>query len=123
MEQQWLEVTNILDVHKENLIKAGIRKSTLELPKHDFEDTKYTNREVKDALRWLKTTFHEALLEWLNVRQLLPEAMWQQYETYEITDLREQNMLIFASKVLCKLWNQRPEILKKVKNASRRKKD
>jgi len=72
----------------------------------------YKTKTLALAFDWLHDIYmSDDYAKVLKVWNLLPEAVWSNYELLGVTDLTEQRLLISESKGLLKLWKtNRPRL-------------
>ncbi len=102
----------LLSQVKPALLMAGVPVQCVQIKEGKHRIDAY-NRAF-DWLHNLKMSVEYANL--LKVRRLLPEDTWRRYDTFEITDLREQILLSEAKRKLLKRWcTKRPAMFKRSK--------
>ncbi len=96
-----IESINILlNEVKPALLIAGVPEGCIRI-----KEGKHRIDAYNRAFDWLHNL--KMSIEYINllkVRALLPEATWRRYETFGLTDLREQILLSEAKRGLLKRW-------------------
>ena len=102
----------LLSQVKPTLLMAGVPEQCIRI-----KDGKHRIDAYNRAFDWLHNLkMSSEYVNLLKVRALLPEDTWRRYDTFEITDLREQILLSEAKRGLLKQWSyRRPAMFKRSK--------
>lgn len=103
-------INSLLDTMRDLLIVAGVPKGQIRV--REGKPQVATLSKAFDWLHNLKISpaFEDLIKTW----KLLPEATWARYKLYQIEGLKEQELLIIASKKILKLWKtKRPAVFNK----------
>lgn len=105
-------INSLLDEMRPLLLIAGVPKEQIRV-----RSGKPQIQTLSRAFDWLhdlkmSLEYRAMVIVW----KLLPESTWKRYDLYQITGLREQELLKTAKKKLLKLWKtKRPSIFNKDK--------
>lgn len=112
-------ISSLLDTMRSLLIVAGIPKEQIRIRKG-----KPRIETLSKAFDWLHNLkISPAFEDLIKVWKLLPEAIWARYKLYQIEGLKEQELLIIASKKVLKLWKtKRPAVFNKDRKKDDKKK-
>ena len=123
-KQSW--VTDWLTNNKPRLMDLKCSENTIDKMYNDILREEILATYIDEIYKYIKDDLVLILHQLDEVVELVPKKRWKDYETYNITNLREQNMRIDAERNVVRMWRKRP-IFKKAdhvkKNAKNDKKD
>lgn len=105
----WESLEVLFNEMRPILVKAGIQAY--------LRQRKYRIDALNRAFDWLhRLKMSKEYREFLNIWLLLPEEVWKRYKLFQISELREQELLKEASRKLRIRWQaKRPAIFNKKK--------
>ena len=96
-------IKSLLFELKYTLVLAGVPEEQVRV-----RNTKHSTAACARAFDWLHDIkISNELAHWQDIRGLLPEATWEKYILFSFEGLREQELLIKASKALKARWRKK----------------